>query len=211
MKNLSFAVFAAALLPWAMTSATVHGADGETPTSAPTSGPTSAPTSAPAGVLVVWDGETKSNAQCWAGGAIKVQGKEVHAGKQALAWTAKGARAHNGWNWFGWHPADAGTDISDYTNFVFWIKGAGAKKPPDIWVDLVSNNKNSATQQIGIGKYCPNAFDGEWHEVVIPLKALYGDKKDFGPKKTWELDISAPWNDSVFDFVAYIDDIGFTK
>jgi hypothetical protein len=129
-----------------------------------------------------------------------------------LAWTAKGSYQHTGWNWLGWGGASAGTDISECANLVFWIKVVGAAKPPDIWINLVSNTgKNTPTAQVGFAKYCPKLFDGEWHEVVIPLRTLYGDKKDFDPKKVWEFDISAPWNESTYDFVAYIDDIGFTK
>jgi lysophospholipase L1-like esterase len=204
MKKILIAVFATAFVAWVLTNTQLRGDDDKTATSAPAVAKT--------GALVVWDGETKSNAQCWAGGAIKVQGQVVHAGKQGLAWTAKGARCHNGWNWFGWHPADGGTDISAYANLVFWIKVAGATKPAELWVDLVSNNsgKSTPTLQVGIAKYCPKAFDGEWHEVVVPLKDLYGDQKDFDSKKVWELDISASWDDSVYDFVAYLDDLGFS-
>jgi hypothetical protein len=214
MKKMLLAVFAAALVSWAMTSASLRAADEKTTT---TSAPASAPAPAKAAGLVVWDGEDNNKGQGWVSpkeeASIKAQGDMVHGGKQALAWAAKGDQYRGtGWNWCGWYPADAGTDISDSANLVFSIKVMGATKPAEFTVALAcsSNGKSANTPTVNLTKYCAKAFDGEWHEVVIPLKELYGDKKEFDPKKAWEFDLGT-WNQAGVDFVAYIDDIGFTK
>ena len=51
-------------------------------------------------------------------------------GKKTMVFHAKGNEWMGcGWNWFGWDPEDAGTDISKQKNVSFWAKVTGKQKP----------------------------------------------------------------------------------
>ena len=56
--------------------------------------------------------------------------------------------------------------------------------------------------------YCPDVYDGRWHEVVIPLKDLYANSGPYNPKTTYELRVftESPAGAKVD---IYFDDIGF--
>ena len=173
---------------------------------------TTAPTTNPAS-LVVWDGETHNTGGGWIHTQgkehIKTQDTESHSPKTAVAYDGEGDKWHGcGWNWTKWKAADA-TDITPYQNLVFWVKVTGDTKPTQLKVSLTSTNGKS-TNQIDAGKYCPKVLDGDWQQVVIPLKDLTADAPDFEPQKTWELQLGN-WNESPVKFTIYLDDISFSK
>jgi hypothetical protein len=43
--------------------------------------------------------------------------------------------------------------------------------------------KSNPTLSVGAEKYGKDLLDGQWHEVVIPLKALYAKQAAVAPKK----------------------------
>jgi len=164
--------------------------------------------------LVVWDGEALAGGAGWAEPkattTLKVQAAEVHAGKGALELHAEAKGwAGSGWNWLGWWPKDGGTDISGFKNLAFWMKVAGDKPPGGaVRAALECSGRNAKpTAEVDVAKYCPDVFDGKWHEVVIPLQDLYAGKTDFDATKAWQLNLfvaGAEIKVSVF-----VDDIGF--
>lgn len=164
--------------------------------------------------LIVWDGEGIAGGKAWAKPdtvTFKIQSAEVHEGKNALEFHAEGKDwVGGGWNWHGWWPADAGTDLTGYKNLVFWVKFGGEKKPEKAWpkVHLTSSNGGKATGDADLLKYCPAFWDGKWHEVVIPLADLCGEKTEFDAKKAWEFDFGVACQEDV-KFNVYIDDIAF--
>ena len=97
---------------------------------------------------VVFDGDKMGgNAKGWTNApegkaSVAAQDKEVRrAGKKTVEFHAAGkAYMACGWNWCGWHPADAGTDVSGRKNLSFWAKVTGDKKPSQLTVELVSND-----------------------------------------------------------------------
>ena len=147
--------------------------------------------------LIVWDGDDHAGGKGWVGPDAKVDRVEVtdadaHDGKHALRLHGEGAGwIGGGWNWHGWFPEDAGTDISGYKNLVFWVKATGAA-PDSVTVSLDCSSNKKPTGSLGVTDYAPAALDGKWHEVVIPLKDLY-EKRDekadgsFDPKTAWGL------------------------
>lgn len=172
--------------------------------------------------LTVWDGETSLDGKSWvapgpvapaaAVNTITISDKAGPSGKKALEFKGSGAEYIGcGWNWQGWYPPEAGTDITGYDRMRFSIKIKSDTKP-DMKIHLVSNNKEVGAD-LSIAKYLGDKDkgkidDGEWHEIVIPVKDLLGDNKKFDPKLVWEMDVSE-WSQEKMDFTASIDLVQF--
>jgi lysophospholipase L1-like esterase len=174
---------------------------------------------------VFWDGDRVDGGQGWAGpaaektgkAAVTIQSKESHGGKKALAFTCDGAKGVTGaWNLYAWAPNNNGLDASSFAHFSFWIKLAGDNKPDALKVYLDCaytktiplNYALRQTPRLDIAKYCPNAFDGQWHEVLIPLKDLQDGKTEWDPHTVCEFGLSAPAANPA-TFTLYIDDLTF--
>ena len=163
---------------------------------------------------IVWDGETAATGKAWTnpeGTTCKAQSEQAHSAPAALEFHPVGKNwAGGGWNWHAWWPKDAGTNITGFKNLVFWVKVAGEK--PDkagLAVGLASSTPGAKpTGQVPVLRYCPTVFDGNWHEVVIPLADLYGQKTEFDAKKAWEFNIGVTGGGE-FKFNLYFDDIAF--
>jgi hypothetical protein len=178
----------------------------------PATAPASAPASQPA-TLVVWDGETHNTGGGWVDHkdkeTIQAQDAEAHSGKRAVAFTGKGGGWHGcGWNWTLWK-ADQATDASPYAYLTFWLKVAGPTPPVEMRVILTATN-GKTTPQLNILKYTPDALDGQWHQVVVPLKDLFPADTAADPKKLWEIQLGN-WNQAPCEFTAYLDDVAFTN
>ncbi len=88
-----------------------------------------------------------------------------------------------GWNWHGWHPKDAGSDLTPYATLRFAVKVDGVAKPAWRKFAIVTSS-NSASSKLDLLTYCPTAFDGEWHDVAVPIKDL--DHGAFDKRKAWD-------------------------
>lgn len=164
-------------------------------------------------MLVVWDGEAHKAGGGWAEHKDKEHAKtqevEAHSGKVAIELGGEGDKWHGyGWNWTMWKAADA-ADVTPYKNLVFWVKMTGETKPAELKISLASTT-GKMTGQVDAVKYCPKLMEGQWQQVVIPLKDMMADHEDFDPKKVWELEVGN-WNQAAVKFVVYIDDIGFSN
>ena len=166
--------------------------------------------------LVVWDGDAKVAGGGWAGpkvdsNFIKPNEKENHGGKKSLEFHGEGAEwIGAGWNWCSWWPADGGTNISTADRLSFWVKLTGESKPADFTVHLGSSNKK-ATPDVNFSSYVKDGksfTDGEWHQIIIPLKELYGEKTEFDPKCAWEIQFGE-WSQDAQKFSLFIDQIQF--
>src|SRR5450432_663452 len=118
----------------------------------PTGGPPAAPGAPPAGAggtsapsvgaddkALVWNGEgVGSSAKSWTGCGKKDIPCKVtltavpgagHNGSTGLRFHGEGPEwLGGGWNWFGWWPANGGSDVTAYKNLSLWFK-AEAKSP----------------------------------------------------------------------------------
>lgn len=176
-------------------------------------------------VSLVWDGqEHGGNAKEWTNcnlkgackSSVRVAAGEGVNGSVGLEWHVEGKDWKGfGWNWFGWWPEDAGTDVSGYKNLSFWIrlKAGDPKKAPevkDLKISLACSikGKEEAAEVPLIG-YLENLSDGKWHEIVVPLSEFTkGKGKDFALAKTWEFRLSEySMTEHAFDIV--VDNIGF--
>jgi lysophospholipase L1-like esterase len=175
--------------------------------------------------VVYWDGDLVDGGQGWSGPVVKgagktglaIQAKEAHGGKKALAWSCDGAQGVVGaWNLYSWSPANGGVDASALANLSFWIKVAGDAKPDAVKVYLDCaytktipvNFGLRQTPHLDVTKYCRDALDGQWHEVVIPLKDFADGKTEWDAKTASEFALEAP-SAAAATFTVYIDDIGF--
>lgn len=167
------------------------------------------------GKHVVFDGDkVGESAKGWASAGasgratVAAQDQEVRrAGKKIVAFHATGSGSKNcGWNWFGWYPADSGTDISGYKNLCFWAKVTGTKKPTVLTATLAANDK-TASKTDNLLKRCPDLLDGKWHELVIPINDQ-DNKNELNRAKVWELRFDT-WSEGSDDFSLLIDEIGF--
>jgi hypothetical protein len=176
--------------------------------------------------VIVWNGDDLATGQGWAAppmtnkvtkASIAPEAGVGVGGTAGLKWTAIGPEwAGFGWNWFGWWPSDAGTDVSKMTRLLFKIKIVGVspdKLPPvDAFTVKIncSGNGQKGTDTLPIANYDAAILDGEWHDIAIPLADFYALEKsaDFDKTTAWELDIGE-WCQVNCNFAAYIDDIGF--
>jgi hypothetical protein len=176
-------------------------------------------------VSLVWDGEKHGgNAKEWANcnmkDACKSTAKATPAvgvnGTTGLEWDVAGKDWKGfGWNWFGWWPEDAGTDITQFKNLSFWIrlKADDPKKGPelkDLKVGLASSTKGKLeSESLSLIGYVDSLADGKWHEIVVPLSDLTkGKGKDFDLSKAWELRLGE-YSMADRDFSIFVDNIGF--
>ncbi len=161
----------------------------------------------------VWDGDKFAHGLGWAAPQtplvyVKPQTDEAKSGKVAIEFHGDGAGwMGGGWNWHGWYPENSGTDITAFRNLSFWLKVLG-DSPGGLSFKLNNSTNRKTTRDASVGEYCPDFADGQWHEIVIPLADIYGDKTEFDPRKAWELDFDS-WEPKQRKFSVYIDDIGF--
>lgn len=177
------------------------------------------------GVTLTWDGdEHGGNAKEWAncnlkGGCkstVKATPGEGVNQSVGLEWHVEGKDWKGfGWNWFGFWPETAGTDVSGFKNLRFWIRlKLDPKSPPpevkDLTVALASSNKAKAeTAQVPLVGYVDSLADEKWHEIVIPLGDFTkGKGKDFDLTKAWEFRLGE-YSMAERNFTVYVDNIGF--
>ena len=165
---------------------------------------------------VVFDGDKAGeNAKGWADPPEKAS---VRRRTKKSASSARNGRVPGkgtgwmgcGWNWFGWYPEDAGTDVSHYKNLRFWAKLTGDKKPVLLSATLVANETEKdkkASEACSLFKYCAGLSDGKWHEIVIPISDLYV-KKDVNRTKVWEMMLGC-WTEDEVNFTLFVDEIAF--
>jgi hypothetical protein len=176
-------------------------------------------------VTLIWDGDEKGgNAKEWANCNLKQGCKstvKVTAGEGVnktvgLEWHVEGKDWKGfGWNWHGFWPENAGTDISQYKNLSFWIRLRldDPKNPPelkDLTVALASSNKaKGETAQAPLIGYVESLTDQEWHEIIVPIGDLTkGKGKDFDLTKAWEFRLGE-YAMSERNFTVFVDNIGF--
>jgi hypothetical protein len=176
-------------------------------------------------VTLTWDGDEKGgNAKEWANCNLKEgckstlkaspgQGVNESVG---LEWHVEGKDWKGfGWNWFGFWPETAGTDVSEFKNLSFWIrlKLDDPKNPPelkDLTVALAGSNKAAGeTAQVPLVTYIDSLADEKWHEVIVPIGDLKkGKGKDFDLTKTWEFRLGE-YSMNPRNFTVFVDNIGF--
>jgi hypothetical protein len=163
----------------------------------------------------VWSGASPDAGEGWAGpeesgSTITVQQGQGRDGKAAVAFHSMGTGWTGGlWNWHGWWPDGVGTDLGERTTLTFWIKATG-QSPDTLTVGLGSVSAQN-TGQVAIADYCPELWDGQWHEVVVPLQDLYAkDATGFDPHLARQLDLGS-WSATARDFTLLIDEIGFDR
>jgi hypothetical protein len=176
--------------------------------------------------VLVWDGEgTGSQAKGWAScqdkapcsATLEAKAGVGKDGSHGLEFKAKGPEWMGfGWNWFGWYPPTAGTDISKHKSLSLWIKISGepGKKPEPHTVKVTLNGSSKGgkdeTEAVALNEYEPSVADGEWHKVVVPLDPmLRGKGEGFDTFKTWSITIGA-WNQGEREYVIFVDEIEFT-
>jgi len=200
-----------------------------------TSGRTASGASAPAGErasdasdeLVLWTGEPSHDpGSGWASCQNESEGtcqtsleKLAGAGRDggtALRFSAQGSEWLGfGWNWFGWWPSHAGTDISSRKTFAFAIKVVGepgmAPEPFTLKVALGGSARDGqdATEAIPIVDHAEGFSDGRWHDVSLPISAmLRGKGAGFDTYRAWSFTIGA-WNQGERKYEIFVDDVRF--
>jgi hypothetical protein len=176
-------------------------------------------------VSLVWDGEEHGgNAKEWANCNLKKDCKSTAKatpgegvnGTIGLQWHVEGKDWKGfGWNWYGWWPEDAGTDVTEYKNLSFWIRlkmddPKGAPELKDLKVGLASSNKGKLeTEAVPLIGYVDSLADEKWHEIVVPISDLTkGKGKDFDLTKTWEFRLGE-YSMTPHNFTVFVDNIGF--
>ncbi len=202
-----------------------HSSETKTQAAAKHKGPVAARTEPPPkDKLMVWDGDKNTGGKPWADCSKKDAGcKSVVQPGAAEGRLGGGLKFHVegpdwagfGWNWHGFYPDNAGTDITKYKSLSFWIRvdAKNDAKAPDLSSLKVtlsgSGHDKKESADVTIGDYTDDLLDGQWHEIVIPLGEFMKDKgKDFDPTTAWEFRIGT-WASTPRDFDIYVDEIGF--
>jgi hypothetical protein len=176
-------------------------------------------------VTLVWDGDQKGgSAKEWANcnlkqsctSTVKPKAGEGVNGSVGLEWHVEGKDWKGfGWNWHGFWPEDAGTDVRTFKNLRLWVRLRvdDPKKAPqvkDITVALAGSSKGKdQTQEVPLDAYAEGLADGKWHEVVIPLSELTkGKGAHFDLSKAWELRLGEYALDDR-NFTVFVDNVGF--
>jgi hypothetical protein len=178
------------------------------------------------GFEVIWDGEDVTRGKGWASCDKAAEGcKSVLAPTPGEgAGGTSGLKLHGegpgwqggGWNWFGWWPENAGTDLTGYDELAFSVKvtaPAKDKAPNAGGISLAFgcslDKKNSA--DASLGKYAANALDGSWHDVKIPLKDFFSGKgAECDAHTAWEIRVSS-WSGTPVNFDLVLDNIKVEK
>jgi len=181
--------------------------------------------------VIVWNGDDiVGNAKGWAAPKAEEQKPSVSSiepvegegkdGSVGLVWKAEGPEWKGfGWNWYGWWPSDAGTDISKHVYLVFWmkVKVDDPKLIPDlealtVGIGSSGGSGEKATEWIPILPFAEgeDLLDGEWHKIKIPVDelALRPKSEGFDRKTTWELRMGI-WSPEPQKFTIVLDNIGF--
>ncbi len=165
---------------------------------------------------MVWNGDEFAKGAGWndpKGGATllpAITNTIVRQGKAALRLHGEGvASASFGWNWFGWNPADGGTDISSMKTLLLSIRVDGEVKPSALRLSLNCSTGKKASKTVDLIARFPGLCDATWKEVAVPLDE-FTTGSDFDPKKAWEIDLvvsaKTPLNNDI-----YLDEIGFSR
>lgn len=175
---------------------------------------------------VIWDGDDVARGQGWASCDKEAEGcKSTFAPASGEgANSSTGLKLHGegpgwqggGWNWFGWWPENAGTDISGYDELSLDVKVTAPAKDKAPVADAINlslgcsaDKKNSADAPLG--KYAANATDGQWHQVKIPLKDFFSGKgAECDARTAWEFRVGA-WSAGPVNFDIVVDNIVVSK
>lgn len=178
------------------------------------------------GYEVIWDGEDVTRGKGWASCDKAAEGcKSVLAptpGEGASG--TSGLKLHGegpgwqggGWNWFGWWPENAGTDLSVYDELAFSVKVTAAAKdkaPTAGGINLAfgCSLEKKTSENAALGKYAANALDGSWHDVKIPLKDFFSGKgAECDAHTAWEIRVSS-WSGTPVNFDLVLDNIKVEK
>jgi hypothetical protein len=171
---------------------------------------------------VIWDGDAVTRGQGWANCDQQAQGckstlapapGEGSAGTSGLKLHGEGPGWQGGgWNWFGWWPENAGTDLSGYDELIFSVRVTGADKAKlptvgGISLALGCSLQKKSSADAPLAKYAADAADGQWHEVKIPLRDFFsGPGAACDPRTAWELRVSS-WSGTPVDFDLVLDNI----
>lgn len=217
---------AACLTPPPATPAGAAAPAASAPAAAPAAAAPAATPAAANGREVIWDGEEVSRGQGWAS-----CDKQAEGCKSALAPTpgegangSSGLKLHGegpgwqggGWNWFGWWPENAGTDLTAYDELAFSVKVTAADKakaptPGGISLAFGCSLDKKNSSDAALGKYAANALDGAWHDVKIPLKDFFSGKgAECDAHTAWEIRVSS-WSGSPVNFDLVLDNITVEK
>ncbi len=195
---------------------------------APASGAEAPASFAPSGTKnLVWDGDgTGNTAKGWADcedkgsctTKVEVASREGVNGSAAVHFQGKGARwIGMGWNWFGWWPKDAGSDISPYDTLKFSLRVVvpdpnNAPPPAATTVALRCSAGEKTSASVTLERFLQNPGDGKWHDVEIPLAEFYkgNEGQAFDRKTAWELNLGT-WAPHDRSFDIYVDDITVLK
>jgi len=167
---------------------------------------------APAGArLVVWDGDDRSSAGFWVvpeGGRnwARPQSADARQGRSALEFHGEGAGYIGcGCNWRSWS-RQGGTDVSGFRELVFWLKVSSGSGPEQLRIGLSSKGMKY-TRQVEVSRYAPEAMDGRWHRVAIPLADL-AEGSEFDPTCAWEIQFNT-WSEAPRAWSLLVDEIAF--
>ncbi|MGC4091420.1 MAG: hypothetical protein QM756_26780 [Polyangiaceae bacterium] len=190
--------------------------------------PSDAPAAAASGEEngLIWDGdEVGAGAKGWQDCDKKPGCKATMAPEASAGFNGTvGLKFHGegpgwigmGWNWKGWYPPNAGTDISGFRVLAFRIRieAKNAEEAPDpgslgVSIKCSSNAEKGQSNTASLVKYTKEPLiDGQWHGVELPIADM--KKAEFDQKTAWEF-VMSTWSPTARNFNMYLDDIRFLK
>jgi hypothetical protein len=151
-----------------------------------------------------WGNEDGKKVIDWDGNGVDGEGATITIRFDGPGWRGCG------YNWKGWHPAEACDDVSKFRSLIFHIRQRTNVADADLSVHLVDNIKRPDKGPVSNGQSVLrdgrlSRIDGEWRKVILPLNRFAHDKP-IDLKRLWGIDFS----DSSGRSLAFqIDRIGF--
>jgi hypothetical protein len=175
---------------------------------------------------VIWDGDDVSRGKGWASCDKQAEGCKVvfEPTPGAGANGSSGLKLHaegpgwqgGGWNWHGWWPENAGTDLTVYDELSFSVKITADKKEQVPTVGGINlafgcSLDKKTSENAPLGKYAANATDGAWHDVKIPLKDFFSGKgAECDSHTAWEIRVGS-WSGTPVNYDLVLDNIRVEK
>jgi hypothetical protein len=118
-----------------------------------------------------------------------------------------------GWNWFGWWPETAGTDLGAYKNLSFWMRleaknPEALPEPGAVTVAVGCSKGKKTSSSVAMDRYGKDLSDGKWHKISIPVAEFSkgSEGAQFDPGTSWEFRVGV-WTADPRTFDIDVDDI----
>jgi hypothetical protein len=114
-----------------------------------------------------------------------------------------------GFAWAGYNRQWATLDVSPFEHLSFWMRVAlRSGTLGDLNVSLHNPDQGSQAGSARLSEYVPGDLaDGQWHRVLVPLRALAASEPKLDLRRVWDFALGSDGGARSFDI--YLDELAF--